>query len=78
MSWNLDSNRPIYPQIMERITMDIISGHISSRQQASLCAGTGSGGRGKSQYHAEIHCLNWNEQGFCTARGPAAALSRRI
>ena len=26
MSWNLDSNRPIYPQIMERITMDIISG----------------------------------------------------
>ena len=26
MSWNLDSNRPSYPQIMERITMDIISG----------------------------------------------------
>ena len=26
MPWNLDSNRPIYPQIMERITMDIISG----------------------------------------------------
>lgn len=26
MSWNLDSNLPIYPQIMERITMDIISG----------------------------------------------------
>ena len=26
MPWNLDSNLPIYPQIMERITMDIISG----------------------------------------------------
>ena len=26
MPWNLDSNRPIYPQIMERITMDSISG----------------------------------------------------
>ena len=26
MPWNLDSNLPIYPQIMERITLDIISG----------------------------------------------------
>lgn len=26
MSWNLNSERPIYAQIMERITMDIISG----------------------------------------------------
>ena len=26
MSWNLNSVRPIYAQIMERITMDIISG----------------------------------------------------
>lgn len=26
MSWTLDSNRPIYPQIMERITVAIISG----------------------------------------------------
>ena len=25
MSWNLNSERPIYAQIMERITMDIIS-----------------------------------------------------
>lgn len=26
MSWNLDSERPIYTQIIERITLDIISG----------------------------------------------------
>lgn len=26
MPWNLDSERPIYFQLMERITMDIISG----------------------------------------------------
>ena len=26
MSWNLDSDRPIYTQIIERITLDIISG----------------------------------------------------
>lgn len=26
MSWNLNSERPIYSQIMERITFDIISG----------------------------------------------------
>lgn len=26
MSWNLNSERPIYSQIMERITLDIISG----------------------------------------------------
>ena len=26
MPWNLNSERPIYFQIMERITMDIISG----------------------------------------------------
>lgn len=26
MSWNLNSERPIYAQIMERITLDIISG----------------------------------------------------
>ena len=26
MSWNLNSERPIYAQIMERITMDILSG----------------------------------------------------
>lgn len=26
MSWNLSSERPIYAQIMERITLDIVSG----------------------------------------------------
>ena len=26
MSWNLNSERPIYAQLMERITLDIISG----------------------------------------------------
>lgn len=26
MSWNLNSERPIYAQIMERITLDIVSG----------------------------------------------------
>ncbi len=26
MSWNLNSERPIYAQIIERITLDIISG----------------------------------------------------
>ena len=30
MSWNLNSERPIYAQIMERITMDIISGIYTS------------------------------------------------
>lgn len=29
MSWNLNSERPIYSQIMEHITMDIISGTYS-------------------------------------------------
>ena len=27
MPWNLDSARPIYLQIIERVQMDIITGH---------------------------------------------------
>ena len=45
MSWNLDSDRPIFVQIIERIEMDIISGVYKSgdklpsvRELASLAA----------------------------------------
>lgn len=33
MSWNLDSDRPIYLQIIERLKMDIISGIYSPGQK---------------------------------------------
>lgn len=26
MSWNLDSSRPIYAQIVEKVSLDIVSG----------------------------------------------------
>ena len=26
MSWNLDSSRPIYAQIIEKVSLDIVSG----------------------------------------------------
>ena len=30
MPWNLDSSRPIYLQIIERVQMDIITGALSA------------------------------------------------
>lgn len=77
MSWNLDSNRPIYPQIMERITMDIISGtyppgsKLPSVRELAQEAGV-------NPTQCRNLCPNWNEQDFSTASGPADALSRRI
>lgn len=45
MAWNLDSDRPIYAQLMERIQMQIVSGHYppggrlpSVRELASVAA----------------------------------------
>ena len=40
MPWNLDSDRPIYLQLMERIQHDIISGTYKPGGQTSFCSRT--------------------------------------
>lgn len=32
MSWNLDSSRPIYAQIIEKVSLDIVSGKYQLRK----------------------------------------------
>ena len=55
MAWNLDTDRPIYAQLVERIQMQIVSGYYAGRK-ASECQGTGSGGGSESKYHAKGIC----------------------
>ena len=70
MPWDLDNDRPIYLQIMERIQQDIISGVYkpgdklpSVRDLATLC---------RRLYP------NWSAADLYMHSGPADVLSRRM
>lgn len=42
MPWDLDNNRPIYLQLMEKIQQDIISGVYHAGGSSSICSRAGT------------------------------------
>ena len=50
MSWNLDSSRPIYAQIIEKVSLDIVSGKYQPGDKLPSVRDLGGG---KSQHNAE-------------------------
>ena len=50
MPWNLDSSRPIYLQIIERVQMDIITGRY---QPGDKLPSVRAGGRRQPEHNAE-------------------------
>ena len=53
MPWNLDSSRPIYLQIIERVQMDIITGRYQPGDKASVRPRSRAGGRRQPEHNAE-------------------------
>ena len=52
MAWTLDSDRPIFLQIVERIQMDIISGRYAPGRKTSKRARPRRRGGCQSEHHA--------------------------
>lgn len=77
MSWNLSSERPIYAQIMERITLDIVSGiylpgaRLPSVRDLAQDAGVNPNTMQKALSELE-------RTGLVISQRPADVLSRRI
>ena len=72
-----DSERPIYTQIIERITLDIISGIYAPGCKAPVSKGFGTERRSKSQHHAKSSFRALNEPDYFSVSEPADVLSRR-
>ena len=53
MSWNLDSSRPIYAQIIEKVSLDIVSGKYQPGDKTSFSQRFSCSGGSKSQHNAE-------------------------
>ena len=78
MAWALDSGRPIYAQIIERVQLDIITGHYKPGEKLPSVRELAS----EAAVGIPIPCRkrfpSWSRADFCIRRGPAAALSPRI
>lgn len=53
MPWELDSDRPIYAQIVDRLKHEIVSGFYPPGSRASQCPRPRCTGKRQSEHHAE-------------------------
>ena len=51
MEWDIRNDQPIYTQLIQQVTLAILSGTFL-RRTAAAGAGDGGGGRGQPQHHA--------------------------
>ena len=77
MPWDLDNNRPIYLQLMEKIQQDIISGVYHAGDRLPLFESWHLK-HPSIQTRCKKHCPNWNEMGLYIRSVPAVDLLRRI
>ena len=60
MPWNLDSSRPIYLQIIERVQMDIITGRYQPGDKLPVRPRSRAGGRRQPGTQCRKRFPNWN------------------
>lgn len=56
MAWELDADRPIYAQLVERIQKEIVSGKYQPGGEAAECQRSCGRGGGEPEYDAESFC----------------------
>ena len=76
MAWELDSDRPIYAQIVERLKLEIVSGlyapgaRLPSVRELAAAAGVNP--------NTMQHFPSWNAPGSSSPSAPAGGSLRRI
>ena len=78
MPWDLDNDRPIYLQLMERIQQDIVYRRSTKPDdKLTLCQGTRHRCRGKPKHNAKS-LVRAGADGLVHPAVPADGLSRRM
>ncbi len=68
MPWELDSDRPIYTQIVDRLKHEIVSGFYPPGSPASQCPRPRCTGKRQSEHHAEKAFTELERTGLIVTR----------
>ena len=78
MPWELDSDRPIYAQIVDRLKHEIVSGFYPPGSPASQCPRPRCTGKRQSEHHAESLHRAGAYRSDCHRVAPAGGRSPKI